>query len=426
MSEKIANTFEKARRYNTWEGQPVQIGYKRDQYLDKITKLLDTRLVKVLVGQRRAGKSYILRQIMNHLTSNKNVDPKNLFFVNKEFIAFEDIQTASDLEELFAYYRAQLKVKGKIYLFLDEVQNIENWETFVNSYSQDFTQEYELFVSGSNSNLLSGELATLLSGRYVEFEILPFGYSEYVQANELSEGKESFLEYLQTGGLPELIHLNSEELKRNYLGSLKNTIILRDILERHKIKDLPLLEEIFRFLAVNIGNRTSISNIIDYFKSRQKKTNYETVSSYVRFLTDTFIFHRSERFNLRGKQVLGGSSKYYLNDLAFKNFLFGFLPTDMGYNLENFVYLQLRRMGYNVQVGVLNNLEIDFIAQKSDKTVYVQVCYLLNSENVVNREFGNLLQIKDNYEKYVVSLDDMKFSDFEGIVHLHPWEFVNI
>ena len=149
---------------------------------------------------------------------------------------------------------------------------------------------------------------------------------------------------------------------------MKNTIILRDILDRHKIKDLPLLEEIFKFLAVNVGNLTSISDIINYFKSRQKKTNYETISTYVRFLCDTFIFHRAERYNLRGKQVLGGSSKYYLNDLAFKNYLFGFLPTDIGYNLENYVYLQLRRMGFNIKVGVLNNLEIDFIAQKSDKT----------------------------------------------------------
>ena len=217
MSEKIINTFEKAKKYNTWEGVPIQIGYERKQYLEKITKLIDTRLVKVLVGQRCAGKSYLLRQIMNYLTTNKNVNPKNLFFVNKEFIAFDDIQTASDLEELFAYYKDEFEVEGKIYLFLDEVQNIQAWETFVNSYSQDFTKEYELFISGSNSNLLSGELATLLSGRYVEFEILPFGYSEFVQVNELSEGKESFLEYAQTGGLPELFHLNSEELKRNYL-----------------------------------------------------------------------------------------------------------------------------------------------------------------------------------------------------------------
>jgi predicted AAA+ superfamily ATPase len=346
--------------------------------------------------------------------------------VNKEFTAFDDIQTASDLEELFTFYKTELKLEGKIYLFLDEVQNIDSWETFVNSYSQDFTQEYELFISGSNSNLLSGELATLLSGRYVEFEILPFGYAEFLEVKEQKAGKESFLNYLQAGGLPELFHLNSEELKRNYLASLKNTVILRDILDRNTIKDLPLLEELFKFLTVNIGNLTSISSIISYFKSKQKKTNYETVSSYVGFLTGTFIFHQVERYNLRGKQVLGGSCKYYLNDLAFKNYLFGVLPTDIGYNLENYVYLQLRRLGYTVQVGVLNNLEIDFIAQKADKTIYVQVCYLLNNENVVSREFGNLLAIQDNHEKYVVSLDDIKFSNYEGIIHLHPWELENI
>jgi len=426
MNEKIDITFEQIRRYNTWEGPFAQTGYERTNFLEKITKYIDTRLVKVLVGQRRAGKSYLLRQIMNILISEKGVNPKNLFFVNKEFTAFDDIRTASDLEELFTYYRTELKVEGKIYLFLDEVQNIEAWETFVNSYSQDFIEDYELFVTGSNSNLLSGELATLLSGRYVEFEILPFGYSEYIQVKELPAGKESFLEYLQTGGLPELFHLNSEELRRNYLLSLKNTVILRDILDRHKIKDLPLLEELFKFLAINVGNLTSISSIINYFKSKQKKTNYETVSSYVRFLSDTFIFHQAERYNVRGKQVLGGACKYYLNDLAFKNLLFGVLPTDIGYNLENYVYLQLRRVGYEVQVGILNNLEIDFVAQKSDRIIYVQVCYLLSNEKVVAREFGNLLQIKDNHEKYVVSLDDVKFSNYEGIIHLHPWELMNI
>lgn len=426
MDKNIKETFEKIGKYNNWEGQLIQTGYKRQEYLDKIIKYIGTRLVKVLIGQRRAGKSYILRQIMDFLVTQNKVNPQNIFFINKEFTAFDDIRTASDLEKLFTHYKNQLKINGKIYLFLDEVQNIKAWETFVNSYSQDFTHEYELFVSGSNSNLLSGELATLLSGRYIEFEIFPFSFSEFTSIRNIPPEKESFINYLQTGGLPEMFHLNSEELKRNYSVSLKNTVILRDILDRHNIKDLPLLEELFKFLAVNIGNLTSISSIINYFKNRQKKTNYETVSTYIQFLTDTFIFHKAERYNLRGKQVLGGACKYYLNDLAFKNFLFGVLPTDIGYNLENYVYLQLRRMGYEVRVGILNNLEIDFIAQKSDKTIYIQVCYLLSDEKVVDREFGNLLQIKDNYEKIVISLDEVKFSNFEGIIHLHPWELEQI
>lgn len=352
----------------------------------------------------------------------KKVDPQSIFYINKEFTAFDEIRTSSDLEALFLYYKTAMQVKGKIFLFLDEVQNIEDWEVFVNSYSQDFTHDYELFVSGSNSKLLSGELATLLAGRYVEFEVMPFSYSEFTDFRKLPAGKKSFLEYMQTGGLPEMFHLDSEELKRSYITGLKNTVILRDIFDRHTIRDLPLLEELFKFLAFNIGNLTSVSNIVSYFKSKQKKTNYETVSSYLSFLTEPFILHQAERYNLRGKQVLGGNCKYYLNDLAFKNFLFGVHPSDIGYHLENYVYLHLRRMGCEVRVGVLNNLEIDFVAQKSDKTLYIQVCYLLTDEHVISREFGNLLQINDNYPKYVISLDEVKFSNYEGVIHLHPWE----
>ncbi len=414
--------FEKIRKYNIWDGQSLQIGYERNNYLEKITEYIDTRLVKVLVGQRRVGKSYILRQIISFLTEHKKVDPQNIFFINKEYTAFDDIKTATDLENLFSYYKEHYQINGKIYIFLDEVQNIGNWESFVNSYSQDFTQEFELFITGSNSNLLSGELATLLSGRYIEFEILPFSFFEFTGIKNLPAKKESFLTYLQTGGLPEMFHFNSEELNRNYSESLKNTVILRDIVGRHKIKDIQLLEDLFKFLAVNIGNLTSISSIVNYFKSKQKKTNYETISTYIGYLKDTFIFHRAERYNLRGKQTLGGECKYYLNDLAFKNFLFGFYPSDIGYNLENYVFTQLKRMGYKVSVGILNNLEIDFVAQKSEKTIYVQVCYLLSSQKVIDREFGNLLLIKDNHEKFVVSLDDLEFSNYEGIKHLHPWE----
>ncbi len=425
MSENMTGqVFEKIKRYNIWNGQSLQVGYKRNTYIEKIIKYLDTRLVKVLVGQRRVGKSYIIRQIINFLIDEKGVHRHNILFVNKEFTAFDDINTALDLENLFSYYKKKLKVKGKVYVFLDEVQNIKNWETFVNSYSQDFTQDVELFVTGSNSNLLSGELATLLSGRYIEFEILPFGFFEFVGIKNLPVRKDTFINYLQTGGLPELFHFDSEELNRNYSESLKNTVILRDIVGRHKIKDLQLLEDLFKFMAVNIGNLTSVSSIVNYFKSRNKKTNYETVSTYIGFLLDTFIFHRVERYNLRGKQTLGGEFKYYLNDLAFKNFLFGFNPSDIGYNLENYVYLQLKRMGYNVSVGILNNLEIDFVAQKAEKTIYVQVCYLLSSQKVIDREFGNLLLIKDNHEKFVISLDDIKFSNYEGIKHIHPWQLL--
>ncbi len=416
--------FNKIKKYNSWDGKTFNIGYERKTYVDKIAKYIDNKLIKVLVGQRRVGKSYILRQIINYLINLKKVNPKNIFFLNKEFIGFDEVKTAKDLEDLFNYYKKELKVKGKIYIFLDEVQNIINWETFVNSHSQDFSNDYELFVTGSNSKLLSGELASLLSGRYVQFEIFSFSFFEYSDFKKMPINKESFIAYLQAGGLPEMFNFGDKEIQLHYVQSLRSTIILRDIVQRNKIKDIALLDDIFKFLAVNIGSLTSLSSIVKYFKNHQKKTNYETLSTYVGYLKDTFIIHEAERYNLRGKQVLGGVRKYYLNDLSFKNFLYGFLPTDIGYNLENYVYMQLRRMGYNVSVGVINNNEIDFVAQKPKKTLYIQVTYLLDNEKTIEREFGNLLSIKDNHEKIVISLDDINFSDYEGIKHIKPWELI--
>lgn len=414
--------FDRIRTYNVWDGQLYKAGYERSEYLNAITKFIGNKLIKVLVGQRRVGKSYVLRQIINYLISVKGINPQNIFYVNKEYTAYDEIKTSSDLDALFNYYLTQFSLNGKIYIFLDEVQNIQNWETFTNSYSQDFTSDYEVFVTGSNSNLLSGELATMLSGRYVEFEIFSFSLFEYAGIKNKSVGKETFLDYLQTGGMPEMFNFEQEELQRHYIESLRNTIVLRDIVGRHNIKDLSLLEDIFKFLSSNIGNLTSFSSIINYFKSRQKKANYETISSYVGFLKDTFIIQQAERYNLRGKQVLGGGCKYYLNDLSFKNYLIGNFPSDIGNNLENYVFLQLRRMGYKVSVGIYNDFEIDFVAQKPEKTIYIQVCYILNEAKTIEREFGNLLLIKDNHEKIVISFDDFKFSDYEGIKHIRPWD----
>jgi hypothetical protein len=425
MTENIATAFEETRKYNNWDKVLDSPGFVRTFYLTRFSKYIGNKLIKVLIGQRRVGKSYLLRQIINFLITGESVSPQNIFYLNKEYISFQGINNVLQLELLFKHYLNEIKPKGKIYIFLDEIQNIDNWEMFVNSYSQDFTTTYELFISGSNSTLLSGELASHLSGRYIEFEIFPFSFDEYLGIKNLTETRENFIGYLKTGGLPEIYHIDSEEFQRHYVDSLKNTIILRDIAARHKIKDLTLLEDIFSFLCDNIGNLTSFSSIVNYFKSKQRKTNYETISTYVGYLINTFIFHQTERFQLQGKQVLGGEYKYYLNDLAFKNFLFGFRATDIGYNLENYVFIQLKRMGFQVSIGKLKNLEIDFVAQKPDKTIYIQVTYLLNNQKVIEREFENLLQINDNHEKFVISLDEFEFSNYKGIKHLKPWELKN-
>lgn len=420
----MERTFDKIKKYNPWDGYDINPGFERTHYLEKILKFTGNKLVKVIVGQRRCGKSYILRQIIKTLWSRQKVNPKNIFYLNKEYTGYEEIKDARDLETLFLYYRRTLNVEGKIYLFLDEIQNIDRWESFVNSYAQDFTDEYELFITGSNSSLLSGELATMLSGRYVEFEVLPFSLQEMAKAKNRQINKQFLLDYLKNGGLPEMLNLKDEELQKHYVEDLRNTIVLRDIMQKNAVKDLTLLEDLFRFVSTNVGSLTSVSGIIDYFKARRKKTNYETVSSYLRYLTDTFVVHEAERYNLRGKQTLGGNRKYYLNDLAFKNHLFGFFPTDISHQLENFVYVQLKRLGYKVYVGVLHKKEIDFVATRNDETLYVQVAYQLTDEQTIEREFGNLLAIKDNHEKLVVSLDETKFSNYEGIKHLWPWELV--
>jgi len=418
----METVFNNLSKYNFWNNNSISLGYFRKNYLSKITKYLNNKLVKVLIGQRRTGKSYILRQIINYLINEKNVTPKNVFYLNKEYIGFDLIKNGSQLDELFKFYKQKLDVSGKIYIFLDEIQNIEQWELFVNSYSQDFTSEYEIFITGSNSNLLSGELATYLSGRYVEFSIYPFSYSEYIDIYKLEKNKTSYLQYLNTGGLPELINFHENEISKNYIESLKNTIILRDIISRYSIKDLQLLESIFRFIISNIGNLTSASNIVKYFKSVNKKTNYETVSTYLSYLIESYVIHQVERYDIRGKQTLTGVKKYYINDLSFKNFLLGFTPSDFGYNLENQIFMQLMEKNYKIFTGTIKDLEIDFIAQKNNETIYIQVAYLLANESTINREFGNLQKIDDNFPKIVVSLDDVQFTGYNGIKHYRPWE----
>jgi len=418
----METVFNNLSKYNFWYNNNISLGFIRKNYLLKITKYLNNKLVKVLTGQRRTGKSYILRQIIDFLITKKSIKPTNIFYLNKEYIGFDQIKNSTQLDELFKYYKQKLAVSGKIYIFLDEIQNIDNWEVFVNSYSQDFTSEYEIFITGSNSNLLSGELATLLSGRYIEFPIYPFSYSEYIDIHQLENNKNAYLQYLNTGGLPELLNFHEEEITKNYIESLKNTIILRDIISRYSIKDLQLLESIFRFIASNIGNLTSASNIVKYFKSLNKKTNYETVSSYLRYLIESYVIHEVERFDIRGMQTLTGVKKYYLNDLSFKNFLLGFTPSDFGYNLENQIYMQLAEKNYHVFTGAFKEFEIDFIARKNNETIYIQVAYLLANETTIKREFGNLQKIDDNYPKIVVTLDDVKFTGYQGIKHYRPWE----
>jgi len=418
MEEK----FDAIRKYNLWDGMIPDLGFVRKEYTNKIFDYVGNKLVKVLVGQRRVGKSYILRQIATRLIES-GVNPHNMLYINKEFTDFDFIVNYNDLASLLKIYRETLNPEGKVWLFIDEIQNITGWEHFVNSCSQNFAENYEIFISGSNSNMLSGELATLLSGRYVSFEIFPFSFSEYVGITQRNISKQSYIDYMQNGGLPELFVLPNDETKRHYMAALKDTVLLRDVIQRHSIKDPKLLEDIFVYLINNASNLISITNIVNFFKHNGRKTTYDTIANYIGFIENTFLIHKVERYNIRGKETIAGNCKYYINDLSFRNWLYPGFGYGIGYQLENLIYLALCREGYKVYVGSIREKEIDFVATKGDRKVYVQATYLLADEQTIRREYAPLEAIEDNYEKIVVSLDDLTFPSRDGIKHVQAWKW---
>lgn len=418
MIDKITHI----QRFNFWQSKP-DTGVIRPRYLSLVQKFHDSGLIHVLVGQRRVGKSYILRQIIESLiTNNHGIRPEQTLYINKEFSEFDFIKDHTDLTEFVRAYTEHLNDKKTLYLFIDEVQSIESWEKAVNSFSQDFTRHIRVYITGSNAQLLSGELATHLSGRYVSFLVTPFSFNEFLAVTKRPNGKQSFLEYLQTGGLPELFRLPDVEAKRYYVSALYDTVILRDIVQRYHIRDVRLLKDIFAFLVNNVGNLLSVNSLVAYFKHQNRKTNYETIAQYLGYLEDAYIIFRCERFQIKGKEILTGQVKYYLNDLSFKNYMFRGFHLGWGHMMENLVFLELITRGYNVYVGQLRGKEVDFVAQKGEKTNYIQVAYQVSAEETKLREYASLLAIKDNFEKTVISADDLSLPPIEGINHKLYWE----
>ena len=420
MDERITTL----QKYNLWNSSAIDFGYKRNEYTGKISDYVGNRLIKVLVGQRRTGKSFILRQIAKQLIDT-GINPENTLLINMEFTDFDFLKNYKDLDELIKLYKKELNLSGKIYIFIDEVQMIDEWEKVVNSYSQDFSESHELFISGSNSKMLSGELATLLSGRYVCFEIFPFGYSEYSGFLQKEKGRQSYMEYMNSGGLPELFMLQKSELKRNYMSAIKDTILLRDIIRRHNIRDTKLLEDIFVYLVNNASNLISINNIVNYFKNLGRRTSYDVVSSYIGYIEDAFLIHRCNKYDIKGKETISGNAKFYINDLAYKNYLYQGYGYGFGYLAENLVYLALRRAEFDVYVGNIRNKEVDFVALKADRIIYLQSVYMLADELTVEREYSALEVINDNFEKVVVSLDEITLPLKGGIKHIQAWELEN-
>ena len=413
--------FDIIRKYNFWDHQEIRIGLKREEYLKKLGSFTGNKLIKVITGQRRSGKSYLMRQLIAYLHES-GLSPDNILYINKEFTVFDFLRNDSDLEACIRLYLHKMKPSGKVFLFIDEVQLIKNWEKVINSYSQDYTVDFEVFISGSNATLFSGELASLLSGRYITVEVFPYSFTEYCRVTESTAGRPALLDYLTHGALPELFHLQDMEIRHNYMQDLKNTIVLKDIVSRHSIKDVGLFESIFAYLVQNISKPVSVQNIVNYFKGLKVTTNFNTLSTYIEFLKQTYVIHEVSRYDLRGKKMLGGIRKYYVNDLSFRNILYTGFEPGMGNLLENAVFLEFKRNGYEVFTGTDRNREVDFVIKKGDIIKYVQVCYLLADEKVIAREFGNLESIRDNYEKIVISMDDVSFGSRKGIKHYPAWQ----
>ncbi|MDP2103372.1 MAG: ATP-binding protein [Candidatus Gracilibacteria bacterium] len=414
--------YKKLEINNFWNRDVPHLGYIRDIYIDSLKKYLDNNLIKVLIGQRRAGKSYIMKQLISYLMKERQVKPENILYINFELEDFLEIDNEAKLGEVISLYIERNKPIGKFYLFFDEIQNVSGWERIINSYRANDNFDVEIFLTGSNSHLLSSELSTYISGRYVEKNIYPFSYEEYLDFYNVSNSKEHFINFINFTGIPELYNLPNKELQDSFLKSLKDTILLKDIVKRYRIKEVDLLEKLLHFIVDNTAKLFSLNSITNKLKSIGIKTNPVTVGNYLKYIENTFLTYSIDRFDIKGKNILEGSKKYYLGDLGFANFMLSSFDNNITRKLENYVFNFLKYKGYKVYTGNIGDLEIDFVAEKEDKKIYIQVAYVLYDEKVIQREYGNLEKIKDNWPKYVISMDEINIPNKEGITHIKAWE----
>ena len=411
-------------KYNFWEEKLPQTGFFRQKPITKLLSYQNSSLVKVITGQRRCGKSYLLRMMIKHLITEAGVDRKNILYLNMEMPELLSVTTSRQLFEIISEYRQELSPQGKYYLFVDEIQEIAEWEKTINSISQNHEEPCEVFITGSNAHLLSGELATYLTGRYVPIEVFPFSYREYRESTRQPASQQSLATYLQQGGMPEMRNLPDDETKRNYLGTLRDSILLNDIIRRHKLRDVSLLQRLYQFTADTIGSLFSLNGIVRHLNGSGYKTNVETVANHLRHLCEAYLIHEAERYDIQGKKILSGERKYFLNDTSYRYFLSSSFDPGPGKYLENAIYLHFRRNGYTVFTGRAGSTEVDFIAEKGNERIYCQVAYILPDEKVIEREFRSLLAIKDNYPKFVVSMDPVSIGNRQGIEHVQAWEFL--
>jgi predicted AAA+ superfamily ATPase len=392
----------------------------RPVYTERIKPFIDKEIIKIISGQRRVGKSYILFQLIADIKQENPL--ANIIYINKELKPHEAI---TDDTMLYQYVKDNLLSGTKNYLFIDEIQEIEHFEKALRSLLVENC--CDIFCSGSNANMLSGELATFLAGRYIEFTVHSLGYDEFLNFFLLENSTENLNKYLTVGGMPYMKVIGLEEFSVfEYLQNVYATILLKDVVAREGIRNISFLENLIEFLADNVGNLFSANNIARYLKSQNTTVSTQAVLNYLKPLTNAFFVHKVSRYDIAGLKIFEIGEKYYFEDIGLRNCIRGFdRRRDINKVMENAVYLHLLRLGYRVHVGQLGTAEIDFVAEKDGKCIYIQVAYMLTDENTINREFGNLLKIGDNYRKYVVTMDEYNAgSNYNGIDQVHLKDFL--
>lgn len=386
---------------------------KRERYLKQIRPFYNQELIKVLIGIRRSGKSVILTQIIEELKEN-NIDENHIIYVNFEDFDFEEY---TDPKKLNNYIKEKIIDEKTYYIFFDEIQNVNKWEKVVNSLRA--TQNTSIFITGSNSDLLSSDLATHIAGRYVSFKITPFTFKEVCELlniKDKSDIEKEFLNYIKWGGLPQRFMQTDDMSKKTYLNDIYDSIIVKDIVQRFGIKNIDLLNRIATYILTTPSQIFSPKSLKKYFESISRSVSIETLYNYLDYFVRANLISKASRYDIRGKRILTGKYKYYLTDLGFTHILSENKKVQIGAYLENVVYNELIARGYKVNIGHIENGEIDFIATRFEEKIYLQVAYLLDNENVVEREFNAYKNIDDNYPKYVITMDKFDFSQ-NGIIH---------
>jgi predicted AAA+ superfamily ATPase len=393
--------------------------HHRDSYIERIKPFMRTPIVKVMIGHRRVGKSFILFQLINLIKQEEK--DANIIYINKENIEFVDMLSYKELHD---YISIRLQKDRKNYVFVDEIQEIEDFKVAIRSLALD--DNNDIYITGSNSEMFSADLANELGGRYVEFRIYSLSYLEFLAFHNLPNDDESLEKYTHFGGLPYLIHLPmNEAVIMEYIHSVYSTIVLRDVVERKKIRNTGFLEQLIRFLANNVGSLFSSKSISDFLKSQRVNISPNQVSEYADSLAEAFVVHRIGRYDIVGKRLFERGEKYFFENMGIRNVVAGYKPQDRAKRLENLVCNHLLFCGYNVKVGTITTEEIDFVCTRGGETLYVQVAMELSTPETIAREFGNLLKIKDNYTKIVVSGRHSFEDSYEGIEHIYIRDFLS-